>query len=64
MAGLSILRYPNESVLIGNDIKITVLSIGRGNRIRLKIEAPKEVPVLREEILTLKKAGKAQGVRG
>jgi len=64
MAGLSLTRGPSEAILIGNDIKVTVVSIGRGNRIRLKIEAPKETVVLREELLQLKKAGKAQGVRG
>ena len=64
MAGLSLTRGPSESILIGNNIKITVVSIGRGNRIRLKIEAPKETPIIREELLELKKAGKAQGVRG
>ena len=64
MAGLTLTRGPSEAILIGDDIKITVVSIGRSNRIRLKIEAPKETTVLREELLELKKAGKAQGVRG
>ena len=43
-------RYQNESVIIDGNIKVTVVEI-RGDRIRLGIEAPPEVPVLREELL-------------
>jgi len=64
MSGLSLTRSPSESIVIGDDIKITIISIGRGNRVRVKIEAPKNVSVLREELVQLKKAGLAQGVRG
>lgn len=42
-------RYKNESIFIGEDIKITIVDI-RGDRVRLGIEAPPEVPVFREEI--------------
>jgi carbon storage regulator len=44
-------RYQNESVIIDGNIRVTVLEV-RGDRIRLGIEAPPEVPVLREELLT------------
>lgn len=42
-------RRPEEALIIGNDIKITVLGIS-GNQIRLGIVAPKEVSVHREEV--------------
>jgi carbon storage regulator len=43
-------RRAGESVTIGNDIKVKVVSVS-GNQVRLGIEAPREVRVLREEIL-------------
>ncbi|HEX2243215.1 MAG TPA: carbon storage regulator CsrA [Gammaproteobacteria bacterium] len=42
-------RRPGESLTIGDNITITVVSIN-GNQIRLGIKAPREVRVLREEI--------------
>ena len=46
---LILTRKVGESVLIGNDISITVLSV-RGNQVKLGVQAPKEVSVHREEI--------------
>ncbi|MDO5579522.1 MAG: carbon storage regulator CsrA [Planctomycetia bacterium] len=42
-------RYKDQSIYIGDDIVITVVDV-RGDRIRLGIEAPADVPVHREEI--------------
>ena len=42
-------RKQDEVIRIGRDVTVTVLSIGRG-RIRLGIEAPSEVPILRGEL--------------
>ena len=42
-------RRAGESVTIGNDIVVKVVSVS-GNQIRLGIVAPREVRVLREEI--------------
>jgi carbon storage regulator len=42
-------RRPGESIRIGDDVMITVISIS-GNQIRLGIRAPREIRVLREEI--------------
>lgn len=42
-------RRAGESITIGNDIKVKVVSVG-SNQVRLGIEAPREVRVLREEI--------------
>ena len=46
---LILTRKVGESVLIGNDISTTILSV-RGNQVKLGVEAPKEVSVHREEI--------------
>ena len=43
-------RKFNESIVIDGGIKITVVEI-RGNSIRLGIEAPREVGVMREELV-------------
>ena len=42
-------RKKNESIVINNDVVITVVEI-RGDKVRLGIVAPKEVPVHREEV--------------
>jgi len=42
-------RKKNESIVIANDIVITVVEI-RGDKVRLGIEAHKDVPVHRHEI--------------
>ncbi|MDO4586178.1 MAG: carbon storage regulator CsrA [Planctomycetia bacterium] len=42
-------RYKDQSIYIGDDIVITVVDV-RGDRIRLGIEAPSDVPVHRQEI--------------
>jgi carbon storage regulator len=43
-------RQENESIVIADRITVKVVSI-RGNRVRLAIEAPKEVRVLRTELV-------------
>jgi carbon storage regulator len=42
-------RKKNESIVIANDIVITVIEV-RGDKVRLGIVAPKDVPVHREEV--------------
>jgi len=46
---LILTRKPGETVLIGDDIKVTILSV-RGNLVRVGIDAPRSVPVHREEV--------------
>tara|TARA_B100001093_G_scaffold519777_1_gene610418 strand:+ start:18990 stop:19301 length:312 start_codon:yes stop_codon:yes gene_type:complete len=46
---LILTRRIGEAVVIGDDVKLTVLGV-RGNQVRLGIDAPKNVSVHREEI--------------
>jgi carbon storage regulator len=46
---LVLTRKVGETVLIGNDIRVTCLSV-RGNQVRLGIEAPRTVPLHRKEV--------------
>lgn len=43
-------RRPGEAIRIGNDVVIVVLSV-HGQRVRLGIEAPRHVPIDRDEPL-------------
>lgn len=43
-------RRAGESITIGDDIVVTVVAVG-GNHIRLGISAPRDVRVLRDEIV-------------
>lgn len=46
---LALTRKINETIVIGNDIEITVLDI-KGDQVKLGISAPKSVPIYRKEI--------------
>ena len=42
-------RHRDESIMIGDDIVITIVDI-RGDKVRLGIDAPQEVPVHRQDV--------------
>jgi carbon storage regulator len=46
---LVLTRKPQQSVMIGDDIEVTVIAV-QGDKVRLGINAPSEVPVFRTEI--------------
>jgi carbon storage regulator len=46
---LVLTRKSNQSIMIGDDIEISVLSVV-GEKVRIGIQAPQEVPVFRKEI--------------
>jgi carbon storage regulator len=46
---LVLTRQRDESIMIGDNIVITVVDI-RGDKVRLGIDAPKEIPVHRQEV--------------
>ncbi len=57
-------RHKDESIMIGDDIKIVVVEI-RGDKVRFGIEAPTDVPVHRQEVFdAIKRDGKQRIVRG
>ncbi|NJB66977.1 carbon storage regulator [Desulfobaculum xiamenense] len=46
---LILTRRPGESIYLGDDIKITVLSV-QGKQIKIGLEVPDDLPVYREEV--------------
>jgi carbon storage regulator len=42
-------RHRDESIIIGDDIVVTIVDI-RGDKVRLGIEAPSDIPVHRQEV--------------
>lgn len=46
---LILTRRVNETLMIGEDITVTVLGIN-GNQVRIGVSAPRDVPVHRQEI--------------
>lgn len=55
---LALSRKANESIIIGNDIEITILEV-KGEQVKIGIKAPKSVPVYREEVYAqIKEANK------
>ncbi|MCR5344089.1 MULTISPECIES: carbon storage regulator CsrA [unclassified Butyrivibrio] len=46
---LALSRKKNESIIVNNDIEITILDI-RGDQVKVGIAAPKEVPIYRKEV--------------
>ena len=46
---LVLTRKSNQSIMIGDDIEVSVLSI-MGEKVRIGIQAPRSVPVFRKEV--------------
>lgn len=46
---LILTRRPGESIYLGDDIKITVLSV-QGKQIKVGLDVPGDLPVYREEL--------------
>ena len=60
---LILTRRVGESLMIGQDIEVAVLSV-KGNQIRIGIKAPKEVSVLRQELIEAGAPGAAANKPG
>jgi carbon storage regulator len=59
---LVLTRKANESIMIGDNIEVSVLSV-LGEKVRLGIQAPREVPVFRKEVYLEIQAQELQGSR-
>jgi carbon storage regulator len=53
-------RHKNESIVVGEDIIITVIEI-RGDKVRLGVEAPMDVPVHRREVFDAIRRSEQEG---
>jgi carbon storage regulator len=58
---LVVTRKNQESIMIGDEIEISVLGI-EGDKVRIGIEAPRSVPVFRKEIYIEVRRREGQGV--
>ncbi len=56
---LVLTRQIGQSIIIAEDVKITVVAIGNG-RVRIGITADRSIPIVREELLEQPKAAKAE----
>jgi carbon storage regulator len=59
---LVLTRRPGETLMIGNDITVTILGV-KGTQVRIGVGAPKEVRVYREEIFERVKLEEAMAAR-
>lgn len=63
---LVLTRKSNQSIMIGDDVEISVLAI-MGEKVRIGIQAPRDVPVFRKEVyleIQQERAGEAPAAGG
>ena len=60
---LVLTRRTNQSIMIADEIEISVLSVS-GEKVRIGIEAPQEVPVFRKEVYLRIEEERAAGSNG
>jgi carbon storage regulator len=63
MPMLVLTRKSNQSIMIGDEIEVSVLSI-MGEKVRIGIEAPRSVPVFRKEVYVEIQQDRSQDDRG
>ena len=57
---LILTRKANETLIVGDDVTVTILGV-KGNQVRIGVNAPKEIPVHREEVYNRIKVEKQPG---
>jgi carbon storage regulator len=62
-AVLVLTRKANQSIMIGDDIEVSVLSV-MGEKVRIGIQAPQEIPVFRTEIYLEIQGSEEQAAEG
>lgn len=60
---LVLTRKSNQSIMIGDDIEVSVLAI-IGEKVRIGIQAPRDIPVFRKEVYLEIQQERAGGERG
>ena len=60
---LVLTRKSNQSIMIGDEIEVSVLSI-MGEKVRIGIDAPRAVPVFRKEVYVEIQEDRAEDSRG
>jgi carbon storage regulator len=60
---LVLTRKSNQSIMIGDDIEVSVLAI-MGEKVRIGIQAPRDVPVFRKEVYLEIQQERAEGSAG
>ena len=60
---LVLTRKTNQSIMIGDDIEVSVLAVA-GDKVRIGISAPREVPVFRKEVYLSIQAENAETTAG
>ena len=61
---LVLTRKSNQSIMIGDDIEVSVLSV-MGEKVRIGIQAPRDIPVFRKEVyLEIQQERVAAGEQG
>jgi len=60
---LVLTRKSNQSIMIGDDIEVSVLSI-MGEKVRIGIQAPRDIPVFRKEVYLEIQAERGQVTAG
>jgi carbon storage regulator len=58
---LILTRRVGETLMIGDEVTVTVLGV-KGNQVRIGVNAPRDVPVHREEIYERIKREQAEGI--
>jgi carbon storage regulator len=57
---LVLTRKSNQSIMIGDDIEVSVLAV-TGDKVRIGISAPRDVPVFRKEVYLEIKLDESEG---